>query len=221
VTANDTAPPVLAAAMACRVIPVLTIDQPNHGAGVADALMRGGLPVAEVTLRSAGAEAVLARMAQQPGLLAGAGTVVRHDQVDRVHAAGARFVVCPGFDPDIVQRCRDLDLTVIPGISTATELQAAARMDVEVVKLFPAEAVGGLRLLSALAAPFPGMRFIPTGGITEENMTSYLSHPAVPAVGGSWIAPRAAVLAQDWDRIAGNAGRAVEIAGQAAAWPAT
>ena len=215
-TATSGVSPVLAAVTACRVIPVLTIDQPEHGAGVAAALMRGGLPIAEVTLRSPGAEAVLARMAQQPGLLAGAGTVVRPDQVDRVHATGARFVVCPGFDPDIVRRCRDLDLTVIPGISTATELQAAARMDIRVVKLFPAEAVGGLRLLSALAAPFPGMRFIPTGGITEENMTSYLSHPAVPAVGGSWIAPLAAVLAQNWDRIAGNARRAADIAGQAA-----
>jgi 2-dehydro-3-deoxyphosphogluconate aldolase / (4S)-4-hydroxy-2-oxoglutarate aldolase len=217
VTIADGAPPILDAVMAHGVIPVLTIDQPSHGAAVADALIRGGLPVAEVTLRSPGAEAVLARMALQPGLLAGAGTVVRLDQVGRVHAAGARFVVCPGFDPAIVRRCRDLDLTVVPGISTATELQAAARMGVEVVKLFPAEAVGGLRLLSALAAPFPGMRFVPTGGITEENMTSYLIHPAVPAVGGSWIAPPATVLAQDWDRIAGNARRAVEIAGQAAA----
>jgi 2-dehydro-3-deoxyphosphogluconate aldolase/(4S)-4-hydroxy-2-oxoglutarate aldolase len=216
VTTADSAP-MLDAVMAHGVIPVLTIDQPSHGAAVADALMRGGLPVAEITLRSAGAEAVLARMAQQPGLIAGAGTVVRLDQVGRVHAAGARFVVSPGFDPDIVRRCRDLDLTVIPGISTATELQAAARMGVGVVKLFPAEAVGGLRLLSALAAPFPGMRFVPTGGITEENMTSYLIHPAVPAVGGSWIAPYAAIISQDWDRIAGNARRAVEVAGQAAA----
>jgi 2-dehydro-3-deoxyphosphogluconate aldolase / (4S)-4-hydroxy-2-oxoglutarate aldolase len=211
-TTNQT-DPVLHAILARRVIPVLTIDSPAHGARIAEALTAGGLPLAEVTLRNASAEAVLRRMAEHPGLLVGAGTVIRPEQVERVHDAGARFVVCPGFDPDIVQKCRELGLAVLPGVSTASDLQAATRAAINVVKLFPAEAAGGLRLLSALAAPFPHIRFVPTGGITEENMLTYLDHPAVAAVGGAWIAPRGLIAGENWDSITATARQAVNLAG--------
>jgi 2-dehydro-3-deoxyphosphogluconate aldolase/(4S)-4-hydroxy-2-oxoglutarate aldolase len=207
--------PALAEALARRIIPVITIDDPDAARGLAGALVAGGLPVAEVTLRTAQAEDALRRMAGHPAMLVGAGTVTRPEQVERVAAAGARFVVSPGFDPEIVQRCRELGLAAVPGVSTASELQAAARLGLDLVKLFPAEAVGGLPLLRALAAPFPGMRFLPTGGITLDLMPGYLAHPAVAAIGGSWLAPAAAVAARDWSLVTSAARQAVDVAAKA------
>ena len=144
---------------------------------------------------------MLGRLAAEPALLVGAGTVLRPDQVDVAHAAGARFVVSPGFAPDVVDRARELGMAVLPGISTATELQAAVRHGVTLVKFFPAAAAGGLPVIAALAAPFPDVRFVPTGGITAESAAHYLAHPAVPAVGGSWMVPPAALAAGDWERV--------------------
>ncbi|MFF2469983.1 bifunctional 4-hydroxy-2-oxoglutarate aldolase/2-dehydro-3-deoxy-phosphogluconate aldolase [Streptomyces mirabilis] len=172
----------------CRLLPVLTVPSEAMAGPLADALAVGGARCAEVTFRTPGAERVLKEMAAHGGLVVGAGTVLTSEQVERAVAAGARFVVSPGFDEEVVAKCRELEVPVVPGIATATELMRALRAGLGTVKLFPAEALGGLRTLRALAAPFPGMRFVPTGGIDASRLAAYLADPAVLAVGGSWMA---------------------------------
>jgi 2-dehydro-3-deoxyphosphogluconate aldolase / (4S)-4-hydroxy-2-oxoglutarate aldolase len=171
-----------------RILPVLTVPEPDTAAPLADALARGGARCAEVTFRTPAAEQALKAMAGHGGLAVGAGTVLTPEQVDRAVAAGARFVVSPGFDADVVARCRELGVPVVPGVATATELTRAVRAGLDTVKLFPAEPLGGTGMLQALAAPFPGMRFVPTGGIGPDRLSGYLAHRAVLAVGGSWMA---------------------------------
>jgi 2-dehydro-3-deoxyphosphogluconate aldolase/(4S)-4-hydroxy-2-oxoglutarate aldolase len=173
-----------------RVLPVVVMDDAAVATGLGEALLEAELPVAEVTFRTAAAEAAIRTMAAIDGLVVGAGTVLTADQVDRAAEAGARFVVSPGFSQAVVTRCRELGVAVFPGVATATEMMSAIAAGVEVVKFFPAEAAGGTRALRALGAPFPGLRFIPTGGISATNAPSYLSMPAVMAVGGSWMVDR-------------------------------
>jgi 2-dehydro-3-deoxyphosphogluconate aldolase / (4S)-4-hydroxy-2-oxoglutarate aldolase len=172
-----------------RIIPVLTVPSVAMAGPLAEALAAGGARCAEVTFRTPAAEEVLRRMAAHGGLSVGAGTVLTPEQAERAVAAGAEFVVSPGFDADVVQRCQQLDVPVVPGVATATELQAALKSGVQTVKLFPAERLGGVATLAALAAPFPGVQFVPTGGIGPDQVSGYLAHPAVLAVGGSWMAP--------------------------------
>jgi 2-dehydro-3-deoxyphosphogluconate aldolase/(4S)-4-hydroxy-2-oxoglutarate aldolase len=148
-------------------------------------------------------------MAADPDMIVGAGTVTDPDQVDAAVAAGARFIVSPGFDARVVRRARQLEVAVYPGIATPTELQAALAEGVDVVKFFPAEPLGGLPMVAALAGPFGGVRFIPTGGIGAARVRDYLAHPAVLAVGGSWMAPAAAIAAGDWARITALTGESV------------
>ncbi|WP_280434065.1 bifunctional 4-hydroxy-2-oxoglutarate aldolase/2-dehydro-3-deoxy-phosphogluconate aldolase [Nocardia carnea] len=171
-----------------RILPVLTVPDPAMTDRLAEALAAGGARCAEVTFRTVGAEQVLEMMAAHGGLSVGAGTVLTRSQAERAVAAGARFVVSPGFDEEVVARCQELSVPVVPGIATATELMRALRVGCHTVKLFPAEPLGGLRTLRALAAPFPQARFIPTGGIEYSHLASYLAAPAVLAVGGSWMA---------------------------------
>ena len=170
-----------------RILPVLTVPSAASAIPLADALTAGGARCAEVTFRTAEAEQVLKAMAAHGGLTVGAGTVLTPEQAERAVEAGARFVVSPGFDADVVAKCRELAVPVVPGIATATELMQALRAGVDTVKLFPAEHLGGTGMLQALAAPFPGARFVPTGGIGPGRMSDYLAHPAVLAVGGSWM----------------------------------
>lgn len=172
-----------------RIIPVLTVPSAAMAGPLAEALAAGGARSAEVTFRNPAAEDVLRTMAAHGGLSVGAGTVLTPEQAERAVAAGAKFVVSPGFDADVVHRCHELDVPVVPGVATATELQAALKSGVQTVKLFPAEHLGGVAILAALAAPFPGVRFVPTGGIGPDQVSGYLAHPAVLAVGGSWLAP--------------------------------
>ncbi|MDG5809229.1 bifunctional 4-hydroxy-2-oxoglutarate aldolase/2-dehydro-3-deoxy-phosphogluconate aldolase [Streptomyces ossamyceticus] len=172
----------------CRLLPVLTVPDPGTAGPLADALAAGGARCAEVTFRTPDAAQVLKTMATHGGLVVGAGTVLTAEQAERAVAAGARFVVSPGYDEDVVARCHELGVPVVPGIATATELMRALAAGLDSVKLFPAEPLGGGALLRALAAPFPGMRFVPTGGIGLDRMSDYLAHPAVLAVGGSWMA---------------------------------
>ena len=154
---------------------------------VAEALAAGGLPVAEVTFRTAVAGAAIGRIAAETDVLVGAGTVVRPEQVDEAVEAGARFIVTPGLSLRVIERCRELDVLVIPGVATATEVIAALDQGLDLLKLFPAEAAGGVALLRALRGPFPHARFVPTGGISAANAASYLALPSVAAVGGSWM----------------------------------
>ena len=184
-----------------RLVPVIVLDDAARAPGLARALKDGGLPIAEVTFRSPGAEDVMTALARDPDLLVGAGTVRTRGQVDRAVDAGAQFVVSPGFSPAVVDRCREVGIPVLPGVSTATEIMAASDAGLRTVKFFPAEACGGLPTIKALAAAFPDLAFVPTGGITAELAADYLGFPAVVAVGGSWMVPPAMLAAGEFGRI--------------------
>ncbi len=193
--------PVLDRLAGIGVVPVVVIDDPTRADALADALVAGGLPCAEITFRTAGGEAALRAIASRPDILVGAGTVLSAEQVDRAADAGAQFVVSPGFGLDVVTRAQELGLAVLPGVATASELQAAVGVGLGVVKFFPAAQSGGLGMLSALSAPFPHVRFMPSGGIRLAGLADYLAHPSVFAVGGSWMVPRERIQANDFEAV--------------------
>jgi 2-dehydro-3-deoxyphosphogluconate aldolase/(4S)-4-hydroxy-2-oxoglutarate aldolase len=193
-----------------RLLPVLTVPSPGTAGPLADALAAGGARCAEVTFRTPGAERVLKEMAAHGGLTVGAGTVRTPEQAERAVSAGARFVVSPGFDEEVVAKCTELGVPVVPGIATATELMRALRTGLDTVKLFPAEPLGGIPVLRALAAPFPQARFVPTGGIDASCLAAYLAHPAVLAVGGSWMATVDHLGRGDYEEIRRLTAEAVE-----------
>ena len=199
-----------------RVVLVVVLPEPGEAKALAHALTAGGLGVAEVTFRTASAAQTMAAMAEDPALIVGAGTVISVDQVDAAVDAGARFVVSPGFSSAVVSRCQELDVPVVPGAATPTELMAALDAGLTTVKLFPAEPLGGITTLRSLAAVFPQVRFVPTGGVSAANAATYLAEPSVLAVGGSWmVAPR--LLAQhSWDAVTRLASEAVALARRAA-----
>jgi 2-dehydro-3-deoxyphosphogluconate aldolase/(4S)-4-hydroxy-2-oxoglutarate aldolase len=195
-----------------RVVPVVVMHDPSGAKQLAEALTAGGLPLAEVTFRTPAAAQVVAAMAEYPDLIVGAGTVTSGDQVDTAVAAGARFVVSPGLSHAVVRRCRELDVPVVPGVATATELMAALDAGITVVKLFPAESLGGITTLRSLAAVFPRVRFVPTGGISAANAVTYLAEPSVLAVGGSWMVAPALLDQHSWDAVTHLAAEAVALA---------
>jgi 2-dehydro-3-deoxyphosphogluconate aldolase/(4S)-4-hydroxy-2-oxoglutarate aldolase len=203
----------LEAIAAARMLPVLTLDDASAALPVGGALKAGGLRCAEVTLRTPAAIDAIHAMASDADMLVGAGTVLSEGQVEDAVAAGARFIVSPGFDAGVVRACRRLGVPAIPGVATATEIQMALAEEIGVVKLFPAEAIGGVKTLRALSAPFPALRFIPTGGITAENAARYLELAAVLAIGGSWIAPTALIDEGRFDEISRRAREAAILAG--------
>lgn len=184
-----------------RIVPVVTADTAEQGLHIARALADGGLPVAEVTFRTPAAADAIAAIRAETGVLVGAGTVVRPEQVDEAVWAGAMFVVSPGLSLGVVERARHHGLPVLPGAVTATEIQAALEAGIRLVKFFPAGTSGGAAALRALEAPFGDVRFVPTGGVSVENLGTYLSCPSVLAVGGSWMLPADAVAAADWARV--------------------
>lgn len=184
-----------------RIVPVVVIDDAAQAGGLAAALAAGGIRCAEITLRTPAGLAAIAAAAATPDFVVGAGTVLTADQVDRCADAGARFIVSPGFDEAVVDRARELGLAVLPGVATATEIQRALRAGLQAVKFFPADQLGGLPAIAAFSAPFPGLKFMPSGGVSATNALDYLGHPAVFAVGGSWMVPRAAVVAGDFATI--------------------
>jgi 2-dehydro-3-deoxyphosphogluconate aldolase / (4S)-4-hydroxy-2-oxoglutarate aldolase len=192
---------VLEQACAQGLIPVAVIDDQAAAAPLGRALAAAGGQVIEVTFRTAAAEHAIAALAEAGTLLVGAGTVIRPEQVDAACEAGARFVVSPGFDLRVVERCRERGLPAVPGVASASEIMAALAAGLSLVKLFPAEASGGLALVRALHAPFPDVRFIPTGGLTEENAPAYLRLPYVAAIGGSWMVAPSLIAAGDFDAI--------------------
>lgn len=194
------------------LIPALELDRVNR---LGDALKAAGLPVAEVTLRSATAIHTLRRFATDRELLVGAGTVVRPDQVEFAADAGARFIVTPGISERVIRRCHQLGLPVIPGISTPTEIVSALDLGLEVVKFFPAQASGGVAMIAALEAPFPELRFVPTGGVTAENASEYFGRRSVVAVGGSWMVSPALAGAGDFEAVSKLAAQAVALAAEA------
>jgi 2-dehydro-3-deoxyphosphogluconate aldolase/(4S)-4-hydroxy-2-oxoglutarate aldolase len=203
---------VLESACARRLIPVVVLEDLAAALPLARALRDGGLPVAEVTFRTAAAPAALRALAAEGDLLVGAGTVVRPDQVDAAVAAGARCIVTPGLSRAVVARCRELAVPVIPGVATATEVMAALDLGCELLKFFPAETSGGVAALRALGGPFPDVRFVPTGGITAANAAGYLGLGSVLAVGGSWMVAPSLIAAGDFAAIARLAAEAVCLA---------
>ena len=188
------------------IIPVIVCEDPDQAEPLADALADGGLPAAEVTFRRAGADEVIARMRKRrPELLVGAGTVVDMDDLEKAKKAGAAFAVSPGINREICEAAISMDLPFCPGVATASELDLARGMGFRAVKFFPAEPAGGLRMIRALAGPFPMMRFMPTGGVSIKNADAYLSDPHIFCVGGSWIAPAALMAEGNYGQIRKNA----------------
>ena len=197
------------------VVPVIALDDAAAALPLADALIAGGLPVAEITFRTAAARDTIAAIAaHRPDMLVGAGTVLSEDQVDAALAAGARFALSPGLDLAVLAHAAARGLPFAPGIMTPTDLQAALRAGCRMVKFFPATAAGGPAMLKNIAAPYAhtGVGFNPTGGVTPDTLRDWLSIPEVRAVGGTWIATRADIAAGNWDRIAANARAAVAAA---------
>ncbi|MEU1278941.1 bifunctional 4-hydroxy-2-oxoglutarate aldolase/2-dehydro-3-deoxy-phosphogluconate aldolase [Streptomyces sp. NPDC005805] len=191
------------------VLPVVVIDDADDAVPLARALMAGGLPAIEVTLRTAPAlDAIRAIAAEVPGAVVGAGTVVTPASVDAAVAAGARFLVSPGWTETLLGAMRASGVPFLPGVSTASEVLALLERGVHEMKFFPAEAAGGTAYLKSLAGPLPGARFCPTGGITVESAGAYLALPNVGCVGGSWLLPEDAVRAKDWGRVEALARRA-------------
>lgn len=184
------------------IIPVVKIDNADDAAPLAKALCEGGLPVAEVTFRTAAAEQAIKNMTMAcPDMFVGAGTVLTTDQVDRAMAAGAKFIVSPGFNPKVVKYCLDKGITITPGTSSPTDIEAAMELGLDAVKFFPAEASGGLAKIKAMSAPYVNMKFMPTGGINASNLKSYLDFPKILACGGSWMVSDEMINAGEFDKI--------------------
>jgi 2-dehydro-3-deoxyphosphogluconate aldolase/(4S)-4-hydroxy-2-oxoglutarate aldolase len=196
------------------VIPVVTIEDPDQAVPVARALVAGGIPIIEVTLRSDRAlEALAAIAADVPDILVGAGTVLTPQQADAAVQRGARFLVSPGASLRLLEHLVSLPVSVLPGVATVSEMLTALDHGLTELKFFPAGPSGGPSYLSAIAAPVPEARFCPTGGVTPDNMTDYLALRNVPAVGGSWLTPGSVLASRDWGQITALAEAALRRAG--------
>lgn len=192
------------------IFPVVKIEDSGMASGLAEALALGGLPCAEITFRTTAAEESIRRIrAEQPGVLVGAGTVLSVAQAEQAAAAGARFIVSPGFNPLVVDWCLENKLIVIPGIATPSDVMQALNRGLTILKFFPAEALGGMSYLEAISAALPGVKFIPTGGITPENMVAWLKIPCVHAVAGSWLASSKILAERNFGKVTALAAQAV------------
>ena len=198
-------------------VPVIKLTNPQRDAApLSDALCAGGVPIAEITFRAAGAdEAMRIMLERHPEMLVGAGTVLTTEQVDKTIAAGGQFVVTPGFDPEIVQYCIDKGITCFPGCTTPTDYHSAYKMGLEVLKFFPAEQSGGLAKIKAMAAPFPMFKVMPTGGISLKNRAEYSACPVIAACGGSYMCPDKLIAEGKWDEITELCKKSVEIVKEA------
>lgn len=194
------------------IVPVVVLEDAKDAAPLAKALMDGGLPCAEVTFRTDAAEESIRIMSEQfPDMLVGAGTVLTTDQVDRAVAAGAKFIVSPGLNPRIVKYCVEKGILITPGCSNPSDIEQALENGLEVVKFFPAEAAGGLPMIKAMAAPYVGVKFMPTGGINAKNVREYLAYNRIIACGGSWMVKGELVKEGKFDEIEKLTREAVEI----------
>jgi len=195
-----------------RIIPVVVVQDPVTAVPLGEAMAAGGLPIAEITFRTAGAVDAIRAMAGVPGMLVGAGTVVSARQVDEAADAGARFVVSPGLNASVVHRALERNLAVLPGAVTPSEIMAALELGLTTCKFFPASSFGGASTLAALAQPFPAVSFVPTGGIGPANLGRYLGLSNVAAIGGSWMVPAAAIAAGDFGTVRRLCREAVDLA---------
>jgi len=194
--------PVLEKIQKTGIIPVVVLNDVKDAEPLAKALIEGGLPCAEVTFRTDAAEESIRIMKEKfPELLLGAGTVLTTEQVDRAVAAGAEFIVSPGLNPRIVKYCVEKNIPITPGCANASDIEQALENGLEVVKFFPAEPAGGLKMIKALAAPYVGVKFMPTGGISASNVRDYLAYDRIIACGGSWMVSGDLVKAGEFDKI--------------------
>lgn len=194
------------------VVPVVVVDSAEEGEQVGRALVAGGIHSAEVTFRTGAAPAAIARMSTIKDLLVGAGTVTSVAQVDQALESGAQFIVSPGFSPAIVKRCLELEIPVLPACTDGSWIMAALELGLTTAKFFPAGVMGGIAALKAFAAPFPSFGFVPTGGVSADNLADYLALPSVRACGGSWMVASSLVHNGQWDEIAAKAAEATRIA---------
>ncbi len=204
--------PVLEQIQKTGIIPVVVLDDAKDAEPLAKALCDGGLPCAEVTFRTEAAEECIRIMSEKfPEMFVGAGTILTTEQVDRAVAAGAKFIVSPGLNPRIVKYCVEKGIVITPGCANASDMEQALENGLEVVKFFPAEPAGGLNMIKALAAPYVGLKFMPTGGISPKNVRDYLAYNRIIACGGSWMVKNELVKAGDFAAITELAKECVQI----------
>jgi 2-dehydro-3-deoxyphosphogluconate aldolase/(4S)-4-hydroxy-2-oxoglutarate aldolase len=199
------------------VVPVIALESAHGALRLADALWEGGLPIVEITFRTeAAAEAIRRIVQHRPEMLVGAGTLLRPEQVEAARASGAQFGVAPGLSPQVLRRAQELKMPFLPGVATASEIEQALSLGCRWVKYFPAEAMGGVKMLQALWGPFAhtGLRFLPTGGISEANLAQYIALRCVAAVGGTWIAKSDEIAAGRWTEITQRCQNALRIVAQ-------
>lgn len=197
------------------VVPVVAVDSPDEGLRLCEALLAGGLPVAEITFRTAAAEATIREAAKRfPEMILGAGTILTAEQMRKAVDAGARFAVAPGCNPTTIAAARECAMPFAPGVCTPSDVERAVEMGCSLLKFFPAEAAGGVAMLKALLGPYGhlGISFCPTGGVTTGNLAEYLAIPQVAFVGGTWVAKKELIKAGRWDDIAAVAAAAVAAA---------
>ncbi len=194
------------------LVPVIKVDRAEDAVPLCRALAEGGLPVAEITFRTAAAPEAIRRVAAElPEVILGAGTVLTIDQAKQAVEAGATYIVSPGLNPKVVTWCVENNIPVLPGCANPSDIETAIELGLDTVKFFPAEALGGLKLIKAMSAPYGNIKFVPTGGISEKNALDYLAFPKVAAIGGSWMVPSDAINAGDWDKIRDLAASAVNL----------
>ena len=209
-TATMTAPILLAG---CPLVPVVVLDRAEDARPLGEALLAGGITEVEITLRTAaGLDAIAVASQALPELTVGAGSVLTTAHVDQVIDAGARFVVSPGLYAPVVTRCTERGVPALPGVATASEVMTAVNLDLTVVKFFPAGLLGGPAAIRSMSAPFPGLSFLPSGGVGRDNLAGYLALPCVPAVSGSWMVEPALIRAGDWAEITRRSADAIAAA---------
>jgi len=185
-----------------KIVPVITLHDPTKAAALGKALCDGGLPCAEVTFRTpSAAEGIKAMTDAHPNMLVGAGTVLTPEQADKAVAAGAKFIVAPGLNPEVVKYCQKINIPMLPGVMTPSEIEQALSLGLTYVKFFPAESAGGAGMLRALSAPYGAVKFMPTGGVTTANLKDYLSIKSVFACGGSWMVKEDLLKADNYAEI--------------------
>lgn len=212
--APETNDDVFAAIHRFGVVPVVTVERAEQVLPLADALIEGGLPIAEITFRTpAAAEAIDCLVRERPQLLVGAGTVLSIENLRTAKKSGARFAIAPGLNPEVVVEAQKIELAMIPGVATASEIERGLSLGCRILKLFPAALLGGPEMVAALSGPFghTGVKFMPSSGVTGETLSAYLALPVVTAVGGTWIASKEAMAAGDWAAIRARAREAREI----------
>ena len=185
----------------CGVVPVVVLDDVKDAVATAKALLAGGVDVMEITFRTAAADSIKAVAENCPDMLVGAGTVITLEQCKKAVECGAKFIVSPGFDEEVVRWCVERSVPITPGCVTPSEIMAAMKLGLTVVKFFPAGVYGGLSAMKALSGPFGGIKFIPTGGVNSHNIGEFIAAPFIHAVGGSWVCPKADIAAGNFEKI--------------------